>query len=141
MKETYMNKNYQLLFEDPEEKSDQWNDNFFELAETENSDQLTELLLQANQLYIDQYEIYNIIQQLTNNDEVFERKENLLQYLEECELVKQVKIINKNVIIKGINENPDITLSKISDIIPSFKDKELETWNRHEKCHLKYLYR
>lgn len=132
-----MNKNFNLLFIDSEKKASEWYQDFFRLYRQNNEEKLSDLLKQAKKLYLNEFHISNIIQQLTNCDAVGLKKRKFLKHFRDCDIVQNVIEKDDKIIIKTSECN--ITFRKLSDIIPELRE-ELQDWNRHGKCHEKSIY-
>ena len=132
-----MEKNYDLLFADPENEGLEWFEEFHRTKRTDKK-AFMELISQAEELYLDEYDIYTIIQQLTISDAVGEKREELLNRLRKNEKVKSVRDDGAAVEIETTEGK--ISFAKLSEVLPGLKgDKELETWNRMGKCHHKSM--
>ena len=137
----YYYKNYDLEFNVPEKEANEWYLKVYELGEKGDAEGVTELFKQANELYFDEYHIYNTIQQLTNDNA---EKTRLLKQLKECKIVKKIKTYKDGTIVivtkKDKDNNiPDIIVTRLSDFILDLKeeDNDLGTWERQGKCHAK----
>jgi len=133
------NKNFDLMFVTPSRESEEWDNKAYELSKKGDLEGWDNLLRQANELYLDEYHIYNTIQQLTIDDA---EKDRLLKQLESCRIVKKVKTFEDGTTMivtnKDEHDNPDIVFIKLSDLIPDLNDDyNLGSWNRNGKCHTK----
>lgn len=132
------------MFTIPEQASDEWIYKVFELGENGDIDGIQNLFCQTQELYFDEYHIYNIIQQLTN-DESFtniDTRKRLLKQLEECSLVKGIRTLEDGFILvetkKDTPNIPDILITRLSDLIFDLKDDhDLGNSTRLGQCHTK----
>ena len=140
-KYNYINPDFEQLFIDPEKISDKWYHDFYYLSKKGDTEGLNNLFAQAENLYWNEYHIFNTISQLMNSDAKGEKKIKLLNQLKECGLVTDVEHYqdgDPTIIIKTPKGTSDIAVAKLSDIIPEFKNyTSLEGPDRQGQCHEK----
>ena len=132
----YYYKNYDELFNQPDDESKNWYEKFYELSYAGNLEALNNLLSSAEEIYFDEYLIYNSIQQLTNDD-MIEKRKRILKQIKISGIVRGIKKFKDGtIIIKTKKPYPNILVIKLSELIPeTTHDGNLGNWERHGKCH------
>ena len=134
----YINKNFDLLFVTPDIESWEWYLKVYEFGEKGDIEGLNNLFMQANELYLNEYHIYNIIQQLTRD---YAEKDKLLNELRKNKIVKKAKTCKDGITTitakKDEHDRSDIVFTRLSDLIPDLNDdNNLGNWDRQGKCHI-----
>ncbi len=94
----------------------QWNLAFLDATKNKDKKKVFELLRQANNVYLDEYYIDHSIAELNNSDLSSDKREEVLDGLKKCKIVKGVADQNHAISIKTASNT--IMVSKLSDIIP-----------------------
>lgn len=98
----------------------QWNLSFLDATKNKDKKKVFELLSQAKAVYLDEYYIDHSISELNNIKLSDSKRENVLEGIKKCKIVKDV-VDNKNTISIKTASN-SIMISKLSDIIPEVED-------------------
>lgn len=98
----------------------QWNLSFLDATKNKDKKKVFELLSQAKAVYLDEYYIDHSISELNNIKLSDSKRENVLEGIKKCKIVKDV-VDNKNTISIKTASN-SIMISKLSDIIPEIED-------------------
>lgn len=133
-----LSKNFKELFKVPDEKSEEWDDKLFELAEKGLINELEQHINTANEIFFDENRILTAISDFTKKTVSQKEKIRLLKSLKEDKLVKNFIINDSTLII--YTSDFEIRVGKLSDIIVELKqDSEIETDDREGKCHTKSI--
>lgn len=132
-----MNKKAELLFLDQERNSKEWVDKFFELGENGDTEGMTTLLNNAKQLYLEEYDIYDTIQHLTNKATDGTKREKLIEQLRSYSIIKKVEEAGDTIMVR--TPQCDIIFVKLTGLLPGLKEESLETWDRMGRCHTKSI--
>ncbi len=93
-----------------------WNKMFDKATETNNKQEVLNLLSEANKLYLDEYYIYTIIYKLNNEKMSKEKQDELINNINKSKIVK---FVNKQSEYISINTRANcIKVAKLSDIVP-----------------------
>lgn len=98
----------------------QWNLAFLDATKNKDKKKVFELLRQANDVYLDEYYIDHSILELNNANLSNDKREEVLDGLRKCKIVKDVANQNNAISIKTASNT--IMVSKLSDIIPEIED-------------------
>lgn len=98
----------------------QWNLAFLDATKHKDKKKVFELLRQANNVYLDEYYIDHSILELNNANLSNDKREEVLDGLRKCKIVKDVANQNNAISIKTASNT--IMVSKLSDIIPEIED-------------------
>ena len=133
-------KNFNFLFSDPDNFSNDWDKKFFYLLKENNKTELLYNILTASNLYIEEYTICSFIHNFTKNFYLdFDEKQFLTSLTNRSHYIKDVKINNSTLNIETINGT--INVGILSDLIPTFEKEypDIKTDNRLGKCHEKSI--
>lgn len=98
----------------------QWNLAFLDATKNKDKKKVFELLRQASNVYLDEYYIDHSISELNNSDLSTDKREEVLDGLKKCKIVKDVANQNNAISIKTASNT--IMVSKLSDIIPEIEE-------------------
>ena len=115
----------------------QWNQSFIEATKNKDKKKVFELLRQANNVYLDEYYIDHSIYELNNEKLSEEKREEILDGLKNCKIVKGIAEQKDAISIK--TASTPIMISKLSNIIPGIQD--VTPSNRNENVVNKSVYR
>ena len=131
-----MNKNFKMLFLNPDEKSDKWETEFFKAGYKSDLKKIKEMINETNEMYMEEARICTAMKDFIGNEKTILEKENIIKDLKNIDFVLETKVIKNSVLIrtdKGI-----IKFCKLSDVIEELKqDPDIETENRLDNCHEK----
>lgn len=127
------------LFIEQDNRSEKWDDDLFEYGKLEDETKLYQHLDSANELYLDNRQIYTAINTFTLETETKEEKMRLLDRLKNEKFIEDIRIKESAVLIKTIKG--DIKIYKLSDLIPQIKEDypDVVTQDRKGKCHEKAI--
>lgn len=103
-----------------EENSNKWNRDFFNSYKAGDKKQVMNMLKEANEVYLDEFYIYNSILAINSDNASSKSKTDALEALKKCQLVKGI-VKDKNKTISINTENVPIKISKLSDILSDVK--------------------
>lgn len=131
----FLAKSFKELYIDPEDRSEQWDNKVFELGFLGKVEELDEHINSADELYFEERQIYTAINKFTLKTVSEKEKNRLFNLLREEEFIKEINIIDSNVLIE--TKDTKIIASKLSGMIPTLEkeDKDIETENRKGNCH------
>lgn len=98
----------------------QWNLSFLNATKNKDKKKVFELLSQAKAVYLDEYYIDHSISELNNIKLSNSKRENVLEGIKNCKIVKDVVSQKNTISIKTASHS--IMVSKLSDIIPEIED-------------------
>ena len=134
-------KNFNELFIKPDIESEEWDSKIFDYGLAQDVENLTKHLESANELYLEEKQIYTAINSFTLDTDGDNEEESmrLIDGLKDNELVEDSEVTKSTLVIK--TTNGDIKVWKLSEIIPELKmeDSDLTTENRKGKCHEKSI--
>lgn len=123
---------FKKMFIDPTNEASEWEEKILD-GGTDSEKEMEELLMQANEFYLDEAQINTAIEAYTRAG-TQEEREGLLHTLTEIEWVKDVKIEKQRVVID--TERGPIRFGLINEILPDYKnDLQLLTTGRKGFCH------
>lgn len=123
---------FKKMFIDPTDEASEWERKLLE-GGTDSEEEMEELLMQANEFYLDEAQINSAIEAYTRKG-TQEEREGLLHRLTEIEWVKDVKIEKQRVLID--TEKGLIRFGLINETLPEYKDDlQLLTTGRKGFCH------
>lgn len=103
-----------------EENSNKWNRDFFNSYKSGNKQEVMQMLKQADQVYLDEFYIYNSILTINSNNTSSSQKLSVLDALKKCQIVKDI-VKDKNQTISINTAKVPIKISKLSDILSDVK--------------------
>ena len=134
-------KNFNELFIKPDIESEEWDSKMFDYGLAQDVENLTKHLESANEIYLEEKQIYTAINSFTLDTDGDNEEESmrLIDGLKDNELVEDSEVTKSTLVIK--TTNGDIKVWKLSEIIPELKmeDSDLTTENRKGKCHEKSI--
>lgn len=132
--------NYDLLFEQPDNKSAEWDSRMFELGEKGDVEALERHIATASAVYIDEYQIVGCLQSLYADDVSQEKKDLLLKGLKENKYIDCVGFDDDNFCLKSAFV--ELKAKKLSKLFPEFvkKNKLIISQKREGNCHWGSLY-
>lgn len=98
----------------------QWNLSFLDATKNKDKKKVFELLRQAKAVYLDEYYIDHSISELNNMKLSDSKREDVLEGIKKCKIVKDVAEQKNAISIKTGSHS--IMVSKLSDIIPEIQD-------------------
>lgn len=98
----------------------QWNLSFLDATKNKDKKKVFELLRQAKAVYLDEYYIDHSISELNNIKLSDSKREDVLEGIKKCKIVKDVAEQKNAISIKTGSHS--IMVSKLSDIIPEIQD-------------------
>lgn len=98
----------------------QWNLSFLDATKNKDKKKVFELLHQAKAVYLDEYYIDHSISELNNMKLSDSKREDVLEGIKKCKIVKDVAEQKNAISIKTGSHS--IMVSKLSDIIPEIQD-------------------
>lgn len=98
----------------------QWNLAFLDATKNNDKKKVFDLLRQAGNVYLDEYYIDHSIYELNHNNLSNEKREEILDGLKKCKIIKGVAEQKDAISIKTASNS--IMVSKLSDIIPGIED-------------------
>jgi len=103
-----------------EENSNKWNRDFFDSYKTGNKKEVMNMLHDADKVYLDEFFIYNSILAINSNDTSSKNKQDAIEALKKCQIVKGI-VKDKNQTISINTDKVPIKVSKLSDILSDVK--------------------
>lgn len=103
----------------------QWNQSFFDATKSKDKKKVFDLLRQAKEVYLDEYYIDHSIFELNNSDLSKSKKEEVLNGLKNCKIVKDIVEQKDSISINTVST--PIMISKLSDIIPGMENVKSST--------------
>lgn len=104
----------------------QWNLSFLDATKNKDKKKVFELLSQAKAVYLDEYYIDHSISELNNIKLSDSKREDVLEGIKKCKIVKDI-VEQKNTISIKTTSNNSIMVSKLSEIIPEIEDVTLSS--------------
>ena len=133
-------KNFDKMFIEPEDRSQEWDNKIFEYGESGDVEKLDKHLSSANELYFEEKQIYSAINSFTLRTERDEEKRRLLENLKKANFVNKLSYTD-SLIKMEVCDGTEIRAYKMTGIIPDLKedDPDIETLKRKGSCHSKSM--
>ena len=132
-----ISRNFKELFENPDNKSEQWENDFINYVKTENTQELLDFI-RNTELYEVESEIFSAVAQFTKNTVSNDKKYKLLKSLEDESFVDKVDITDSIIHIK--TKKGVIAVRPLTSFLTFLKnDPDIETDSRIGKCHEKSM--
>lgn len=132
-------KSFNELFILPDNKSDEWDSKLFEYGYAHDEEKLNKHLESANEIYLEEKQIYTAINSFTLDTDSEEESMRLIEGLKEADFIKEVDVTKSTLLIKTVDG--DIRVCKLTEMIPGLKedDPNLLTEDRKGNCHEKSI--
>lgn len=126
-------KNYELLFEDGDNASEEWLDAVFDAKRKNNKRKVKKLFKNVNQVYLDNYQIRGFIENFTSDIS----SEELVSEINNLKDLNSISFFDiEDNVIEMIFEDQEINVAKLTDVFPGFRnDPNIKNDGRTGKCH------